>query len=115
MQKISELETDNKDNEEKLQAQLQKKVEEMHTLQKVSEKHEQRVNLLEKQVDELHDILEEKEQLILQYNEHEKELEEKTTKVLKGALVYCYVEYSKYLNSYKLLYFTAESGIVDSY
>ncbi|KAF3445822.1 hypothetical protein FNV43_RR10999 [Rhamnella rubrinervis] len=80
LQKISELETLNKDNKETLQAQLQKKVEEMHTLKRESEKREQRVNLLEKQVNELHDILEEKEQLILQYNEHEKELEEKITK-----------------------------------
>lgn len=90
--KISELETENKDNTEKLQAQLQKKVEQMDTLQKESETYDQRVNLLEKQVDELHDILEEKEQIILQYNEKEKELEEKIAKVLETALVYHYVE-----------------------
>lgn len=82
MLKISELETENKDNKEKLQAQLQKKVEEMDTLQKKNEKNEQRVDLLEKQIEELHDILEDKEQLILQYIKQEKELEEKITKVL---------------------------------
>lgn len=112
--KISELETENKDNIEKLQAQLQKKVEEIDTLQKKSEKYEQRVNLLEKQVDELHDILEEKEQLILQYNEKEKELEEKITKVLETAFVYNHLESSKCLNNLKILYVIAESGIIDS-
>ncbi|KAE8056901.1 hypothetical protein FH972_013633 [Carpinus fangiana] len=74
--KFSELEMENKDNSEKLQSEIQKKVEEMDILQKESEQSKQHVDLLEKQVNQLHDLLEKKDQFILQCEEREKKLED---------------------------------------
>ncbi|PRQ21827.1 hypothetical protein RchiOBHm_Chr7g0243551 [Rosa chinensis] len=77
--KISALETENKDNTEKLQAEIQKKAEQIDGLLKQGETHEQHVDLMDKQVSQLHSTLEEKEQLIVQYKEREKNLEEQIT------------------------------------
>ena len=74
---------------EKLQAEIQKKVEEMDILQKEGEKREEHIDSLEKQVEQLRNIIEEKEQLSVQYKERETKLEEQLTEVLKTALVYC--------------------------
>jgi predicted nucleic acid-binding Zn-ribbon protein len=82
---ISELEMENKDNSEKLQSEIQKKVEEMDILQQESEKSKQHADLLEKQVNQLHDLLEEKDQLILQGEEREKKLEDHVKEVLKSS------------------------------
>ncbi|PRQ60899.1 hypothetical protein RchiOBHm_Chr0c28g0501001 [Rosa chinensis] len=80
--KISALETENKDNTEKLQAEIQKKAEQIDGLLKQGETHEQHVDLMDKQVSQLHSTLEEKEQLIVQYKEREKNLEEQITENL---------------------------------
>ncbi|ONI35114.1 hypothetical protein PRUPE_1G516800 [Prunus persica] len=77
--KISALETESKDNTEKLQAELQKKVEEIDSLLKEGEKHEEQVDLMDKQVSQLQNMLEEKENLILQHKAQEKNLEEQNT------------------------------------
>ncbi|KAM1729294.1 hypothetical protein ACFX12_019704 [Malus domestica] len=74
--KMSALETENKDNTEKLQAEIQKKDEEIDGLLKEGEKHEEQVDLMDKQFNQLQSTLEEKEQLILEYKEREKNLEE---------------------------------------
>ncbi|XWS15003.1 hypothetical protein CRYUN_Cryun35bG0057200 [Craigia yunnanensis] len=78
--KISALEMENKDNTEKMQAEIQGKTEEIDNLEKESEKHEVQVDSLEKQVGELQVMLEEKEQLMLQYKEREKKLEDQISK-----------------------------------
>jgi chromosome segregation ATPase len=85
--KISELEMENEDNSEKLQSEIQKKVEEIDILQKESEKSKQHVDLLEKQVNQLHDLLEEKDRLILQCKEREKKLEDHVKEVLKTSYI----------------------------
>ena len=72
---------ENKDNTEKMQAEIQGKIEEIDHLKKESEKHEVQVDSLEKQVSQLQLILEEKEQLILQYQEREKKLEDQISEV----------------------------------
>ncbi|XWS25279.1 hypothetical protein CRYUN_Cryun27aG0055700 [Craigia yunnanensis] len=74
--KISALEMENKDNTEKMQAEIKGKIEEIDNLEKECEKHEVQVDYLEKQVGLLQLTLEEKEQLILQYQEREKKLED---------------------------------------
>ncbi|KAK4803365.1 hypothetical protein SAY86_001568 [Trapa natans] len=74
--KVSSLETQNKDNNEKFLAELQRKIEHIETLQVENQKHEQREDMLGKKVNHLHSILEEKEQLILQHKEREKKLED---------------------------------------
>ncbi|PRQ60894.1 hypothetical protein RchiOBHm_Chr0c28g0500941 [Rosa chinensis] len=79
--KISALETENKDNTEKLQAEIQRSGT-IDGLLKQGETHEQHVDLMDKQVSQLHSTLEEKEQLIVQYKEREKNLEEQITENL---------------------------------
>lgn len=79
MLKISALETENKDNIEKLESEMQKKVEEMDVLRREGEKREEHMDSLEKQVEQLHHIIEEKEQLILQCKEREMKLEQQFT------------------------------------
>ncbi|KAI4337699.1 hypothetical protein L6164_016083 [Bauhinia variegata] len=74
--KISAFETENKENTERLQADILKKSEEIDILQKERMKLEQHTDSLEKQVSQLHNVLEEKEQLILHYKEQEKRLED---------------------------------------
>ncbi|PON61551.1 Synaptonemal complex protein [Parasponia andersonii] len=77
--KISALETENKNNIEKLESEMQKKVEEMDVLRREGEKREEHMDSLEKQVEQLHHVIEEKEQLILQYKEREMKLEQQFT------------------------------------
>ncbi|XP_027368383.1 synaptonemal complex protein 1-like [Abrus precatorius] len=77
--KVSALETENKENEERLQADLLKKSEEIDTLQKERMKLEQHADSLDKEVIQLHNVLDEKEQCILQYKEQEKKLEDQIT------------------------------------
>nr|XP_011464797.1 PREDICTED: synaptonemal complex protein 2-like isoform X2 [Fragaria vesca subsp. vesca] len=77
--KISALETENKDNTEKLQAEMQKKAEQIDGLPKEGETHERHVDLMDKQVSQLHSTIEEKEQLVVQCKEREKNLEEQIT------------------------------------
>lgn len=79
--KMSALETENKDNTEKLQAEIQKKDEQIDGLLREGEKHEEQVDLMDKQVNQLQSTLEEKEQLILEYKEREKNLEEQISEV----------------------------------
>ncbi|XP_038717049.1 synaptonemal complex protein 1-like isoform X2 [Tripterygium wilfordii] len=74
--KISVLEMENEDNTEKLQAEMQKKIEEVDGQQKEIEKHKYYVDSLEKQVGQLDNILEEKEHLISQYKDREKKMED---------------------------------------
>ncbi|WRX30895.1 hypothetical protein QQP08_023382, partial [Theobroma cacao] len=74
--KISALEMENKDNSEKMQAEIQGKTEEIDNLEKECGKREMQVDSLEKQVGQLQVMLEEKERLILQYKEREKKLED---------------------------------------
>ncbi|XP_034675852.1 synaptonemal complex protein 1-like isoform X1 [Vitis riparia] len=73
--KLSTLETENKDNTEKLQAEILKRADEIEILQKEGEKDKQHVDSLENQVSQLQNILQEKEQLILQYKDRVKQLE----------------------------------------
>ncbi|XP_004301313.1 PREDICTED: synaptonemal complex protein 2-like [Fragaria vesca subsp. vesca] len=77
--KISALETENKDNAVKLQAEIEKKGEQIDDLLKQGEAREQHVDLMDKQVSQLHSTLEEKEQLIVQYKERGKNPEEQIT------------------------------------
>lgn len=79
--KMSALETENKDNTEKLQVEIQKKDEQIGGLLKEGEKHEEQVDLMDKQVNQLQSMLEEKEQLILEYKERQKNLEEQISEV----------------------------------
>ncbi|XVF39511.1 hypothetical protein PTKIN_Ptkin01aG0040500 [Pterospermum kingtungense] len=74
--KVSVLEMENKDNAEKMQAEIQGKADEIGNLEKEREKHEVQIDSLEKQVSQLQVMLEEKEQLILQYKDREKKLED---------------------------------------
>ncbi|KAK9939109.1 hypothetical protein M0R45_015817 [Rubus argutus] len=77
--KISALETENKDNAKKLQPEIWKKVEQIDSLLKEGETHEQHVDLMDKQVSQLHITQGENEQLIQQYKEREENLEEEIT------------------------------------
>ncbi|KAF7829938.1 synaptonemal complex protein 2 [Senna tora] len=77
--KLSELETESKENTERLQEEILKKSEEIDSLKKEVIKREQHEDFLEKQVTQIHNVLEEKEQLILQYKEQEKKLEDQIT------------------------------------
>ncbi|CAK9154261.1 unnamed protein product [Ilex paraguariensis] len=79
--KLSALENENKDNTENLQAEIQKKNEEIVVLQKEIRMHEQHVEALEKQVSQLGSTLEEKEQLVLQFKDKEKQLKDQKTEV----------------------------------
>lgn len=72
---MSTLETENKDNTEKLQAEILKRADKIEILQKEGEKDKQHVDSLENQVSQLQNILQEKEQLILQYKDRVKQLE----------------------------------------
>ncbi|KAF5740229.1 Myosin heavy chain-related protein [Tripterygium wilfordii] len=74
--KISELEMENNDNTERLQSEMQKKVEEIDGLQKEIEKHKHYVDSLEKQVGQLDSILKEREHLISQYKDREKKMDD---------------------------------------
>ncbi|KAK3230876.1 hypothetical protein Dsin_002757 [Dipteronia sinensis] len=73
---IISLEVEHKDNMEKLQAEMQRKEEEVAHLQQECEKHELHVVSLEIQVGQLQKILEEKEQLIVQCKDRDNKLED---------------------------------------
>ncbi|GFY85831.1 myosin heavy chain-related protein [Actinidia rufa] len=79
--KFSALESESKVSTEKLQEEMQKKLEELDILQREMDKNEQHVDSLEKQVSHLQTTIEEKEQLILQYKDREKELEDQKAEV----------------------------------
>ena len=81
MLKLSTLETENKDNTEKLQTEILKRADEVEILQKESEKEKQHVDSLGNQVSQLQNILQEKDQLILQYKDGEKKLEAQNIEV----------------------------------
>ena len=81
--KILTLENENEKITEKLQEEMQKKMEEIDALQKEGEKRGEHIDSLEKQVEQLHSILEEKDQLILHHKERETKLEEQITEVLE--------------------------------
>ncbi|XVE55497.1 hypothetical protein DITRI_Ditri03aG0163300 [Diplodiscus trichospermus] len=106
--KISRLEMENKDNAEKMQAEIQGKTEEIDTLKKECEKQEVQVDSLEKQIGELQVMLEEKEQLILLYNEREKKLEDQISEnqamltAAEGKLVEARKQYDVMLESKQL-------------
>ncbi|KAF7850995.1 hypothetical protein BT93_L4739 [Corymbia citriodora subsp. variegata] len=74
--KYSALESEKNDDNEKSQAEIQKKAEEIQVLQDVNEKIEKQKDALENQVDDLKNVLEEKEHLILSYKDREKKLED---------------------------------------
>ncbi|KAL3733157.1 hypothetical protein ACJRO7_022648 [Eucalyptus globulus] len=74
--KYSALESQKNDDNEKSQAEIQKKAEEIQVLQDVNEKVEKQKDALENQVDDLKNVLEEKENLILSYRDREKKLED---------------------------------------
>lgn len=80
--KISTIEAENKDNTEKLQTEMSRKVENIEDLQKENEKHCQKEEMLEKQVSQLQNALEVKHQLVLEFKEEQKKLEDKISKVL---------------------------------
>ncbi|KAK7385308.1 hypothetical protein VNO78_31024 [Psophocarpus tetragonolobus] len=80
--KFSALETESKENTERLQADILKKSEEIDTLQKEKVKLEQHGDSLDKEIIQLHNVLEEKEHCILHYNEQEKKLEDQITENL---------------------------------
>lgn len=79
--KISELEIGNKDNAEKLQAEIQKREEEIDVLRKEIEKHEQNVGSQEKHINKFQNISEEKDRLILQYEDREKQLGDQKSEI----------------------------------
>lgn len=81
--KISALETESKENMERMQADILKKSEEIDTLQKERMKVEEHADSFDKEVIQLHKVLEEKEQCILHHKEQEKKLEDQITEVLK--------------------------------
>lgn len=89
--KISALETESKENMERMQADILKKSEEIDSLQKERMKLEQHADSFDKEALKLHNVLEEKEQCILQYKEQEKKLEDQITEVLER-------KYSAYCN-----------------
>lgn len=76
------MEVTNKDSTEKLQAEVQRKEEEIASFQQEFEKKELYLDSLEKQVGQLQNSLQEKEQLILQNSEKDKKLEEQITEVI---------------------------------
>jgi len=79
--KLSSLEIESKEKYEKLQADAQRQVGELETLQKESESHQLQADLLAKEVNQLQTIIEEKGHLILQCNENEKNINQQIIKV----------------------------------
>ncbi|GLU16191.1 hypothetical protein SLE2022_326360 [Rubroshorea leprosula] len=77
--KISALELEKKDYTEQMLTEIQRKTEEMDSLQKESQKRDLCVDSLEKQVSHVQNILGEKEQLIMQYEQREKRLQDQIT------------------------------------
>ncbi|XP_050904993.1 synaptonemal complex protein 1 [Lathyrus oleraceus] len=77
--KISALETESKENMERMQVDILKKSEEIDTLQKERMKVEEHADTFDKEVIQLRKVLEEKEQCILHHKEQEKNLEDQIT------------------------------------
>lgn len=73
---------------EKLQAEMQRKEEEVAHFQQECEKHELHVVSLEKHVGQLQNILEEKEQLIVQCKDRDKKLEDQIVEVLETDIIH---------------------------
>ncbi|KAG7597926.1 hypothetical protein ISN44_As06g022370 [Arabidopsis suecica] len=78
--KLSSLEMESKENCKKLQADAQRQVGELETLQKESESHQLQADLLAKEVNQLQTVIEEKGHVILQCNENEKQLNQQIMK-----------------------------------
>lgn len=72
---------ESKEKCEKLQADVQRQVGELETLQKESESHQLQADSLAKEVNQLQTVVEEKGNLILQCNENEKNLNQQIIKV----------------------------------
>jgi len=81
--KVSALDTESKENTERLQAEILKKSEEIDALRKERIKLEQRADSLDQEVIQLQNVLEEKEQRVLHYMDQEKKLEDQITEVLE--------------------------------
>jgi synaptonemal complex protein 1 len=80
--KVSALETESKENMERMQQDILKKSDEIDTLQKERVKIEQHADSFDKEVLQLRNVLEEKEQCILQHKEQETKLKDQITEVL---------------------------------
>jgi Fe2+ transport system protein B len=87
--KVSALETESKENMERMQEDILKKSEEIDTLQKERMKIEQHADSFDKEVLQLRNVLEEKEQCILQQKERETKLEDQITEVLEQKYSAC--------------------------
>ncbi|XP_058086217.1 synaptonemal complex protein ZEP1-like isoform X2 [Magnolia sinica] len=74
--KISTLESENQDMQEKVQVTLEGKAEQIEALEKEIATRDEHVGSLENQVIQLHEILDEKERLHMQFEEKQKLLEE---------------------------------------
>lgn len=110
--KLSTLETENKDNTEKLQAEILKRADKIEILQKEGEKDKQHVDSLENQVSQLQNILQEKEQLILQYKDRVKQLEVQNIEVYQTVGWIIWMDLSFPIAGLrKIQYVIAESGI----
>lgn len=81
MLKITRLESDNQDLQEKMHLTLQGKEVEKEAFQKEKEMHNEQVETLQNQVNQLEGTLEEKEHLHLQCKESVKQLEEQRAEV----------------------------------
>ena len=81
--KVSTLETESKENTERLQAEISKKSDEIDTLQNERMKLEQHADSLDKEVIQLQNSLEEKDKCILHSKEQEKKLEDQIAEVLE--------------------------------
>ncbi|GAU38831.1 hypothetical protein TSUD_356820 [Trifolium subterraneum] len=77
--KVSTLETESKENMERMQEDILKKSEEIDALQKERMEIEQHADSFNKEVLQLRNVLQEKEQCILQHKEQEKKLEDQIT------------------------------------
>uniref|UniRef100_A0A7N1A1F1 Synaptonemal complex protein 1 n=1 Tax=Kalanchoe fedtschenkoi TaxID=63787 RepID=A0A7N1A1F1_KALFE len=73
MQSLSALELESKDGADKLQLEIQNKVQRIRSLQKKVDESEQQIVLMKQQVSQLHSLIEEKEQLILRHKVGEEE------------------------------------------
>lgn len=81
--KVSALETESKENTQRLHTEILKKSEEIDTMPNERIKLEQHADSLDKEVIQLQNALEEKKKCILHYKEQEKNLEDQITQVLE--------------------------------
>ncbi|KAJ4950722.1 hypothetical protein NE237_027554 [Protea cynaroides] len=79
--KISTLESENQDIQEKSQAKILEKADKINTFEKEIGKHLELVDSLEKQISQLHDSSKKKEQQLLQSTDREKQLEDKKEEI----------------------------------